>query len=236
MNKELESFTFISSHDLQEPLRKIQIFAGKILEKEHSSLSDSGKHYFHLMQNAAQRMQTLIQDLLAFSRIRASERTFEITDLNTLIEDVKEEFKEVIAEKNAVLEVKELCDVNINPFQFRELMYNLINNALKFSKPNIPPHITIESHNIKTGKLTIANLAPQKDYCHITIADNGIGFEKEFAEKIFEVFQRLHGKDEYPGTGIGLAIVKKIVENHNGFITATSELKKGTTFDIYIPV
>ena len=235
MNKELEAFTYVSSHDLQEPLRKIQTFAGIILEKENQNLTDNGKNYFRLMQNAAQRMQTLIQDLLAFSKLSIADRKFETTDLNIIIEEVKKEFKDVIAEKHAVIIVKEICDVKIIPFQFRQLMHNLISNALKFSNPKIPPHITIESCNIKYSQINIANLTPQKEYCHITITDNGIGFEKEFAKKIFEVFQRLHGKEEYAGTGIGLAIVKKIVENHNGIITATSELKKGTTFDIYIP-
>ncbi|MGK2863475.1 MAG: PAS domain-containing sensor histidine kinase, partial [Chitinophagaceae bacterium] len=235
MNKELEAFTYVSSHDLQEPLRKIRIMAERILEKENQNLSDNGKNYFRLMQNAAERMQTLIQDLLTFSRLSTADRKFVTTDLNKIIEEVKKEFKEAIAEKHATIEVKEICEVKIIPFQFRQLMHNLIDNALKFSNPNIPPHIIIESKNIRFSSLNIANLPPKKEYCHITISDNGIGFEKEFAEKIFEVFQKLHDKDEYAGTGIGLAIVKKIIENHHGFITATSELKKGTTFNIYIP-
>jgi two-component system CheB/CheR fusion protein len=236
MNKELEAFTYGSSHDLQEPLRKIQTFAGRILEKENKNLSEKGQEYFHLMKNAAERMQTLIQDLLAFSRINAAERKFEKIDLNVIIEEVKEEFKEIIAEKQAVIEVKEICIVNIIPFQFRQLMQNLFSNSLKFCNPNIPPHIIIECRNIKYSKKNMLNLPAEKEYCHIRITDNGIGFEKEFSEKIFEVFQRLHSKEEYAGTGIGLAIVKKIVGNHNGIITATSELDKGTTFDIYIPL
>jgi two-component system, chemotaxis family, CheB/CheR fusion protein len=235
MNKELEAFTYISSHDLQEPLRKIRTIAGRILEKENQNLSDSGKNYFHLMQNAAERMQILIQDLLAFSRLNMADRKFEITDLNISIEEVKNELKDTIAEKNVVIEVKETCDVKIIPFQFRQLMHNLISNALKFSNPNIPPHIIISSANKTYSKLNGLNLTPNKEYCHIRISDNGIGFEKEFAEKIFGVFQKLHAKDEYAGTGIGLAIVKKIVENHKGIILATSKLHIGTTFDIYIP-
>lgn len=235
MNKELESFTFISSHDLQEPLRKIQTFAGRILDKEHQNLSENGKNYFHLMQNAAQRMQTLIQDLLAFSRIRVADRKFETTDLNIIIEEVKNELKESIAEKGAILLVKQTCNVNIIPFQFRQLIFNLISNSLKFSNPKVAKVITVDACIIKYSNLKVANLPKQKEYCHITITDNGIGFETEFAEKIFEVFQKLHSKDEYAGTGIGLAIVKKIVENHKGIITATSILDKGTTFNIYIP-
>ena len=134
-----------------------------------------------------------------------------------------------------MIEVKESCEVHIIPFQFRQLMHNLISNALKFSNPKIPPHITIASHNIKYSKANTANLPIQKEYCHIAISDNGIGFEQKFSTRIFEVFQKLHGKEEYAGTGIGLAIVKKIVDNHNGIITAVSKPNKGTTFNIYIP-
>lgn len=235
MNKELEAFTYVSSHDMQEPLRKIQMFASRILETESQDLSDNGKNYFRLMQHEAQRMKTLIQDLLAFSQLNTADRKFENTDLNIIIEEVKKEFKEAIAEKHAVIEVKKICEVHIIPFQFRQLMHNLISNALKFSNPKIPPHITIESRNIEYSEVNIANLLPGKEYCHISISDNGIGFEKKFSTKIFEVFQRLHSKEEYPGTGIGLAIVKKIVDHHNGIITATSELNKGATFNIYIP-
>ena len=235
MNKELKAFTYVSSHDLQEPLRKIQTFASRILEKEDQNLSESGKNYFHLMQNAAERMQQLIRDLLAFSRISAAERKFENIRLKTVIEDLQQEFKDSIAQKGAKIVVKEQCEVKTIPFQFRQLMHNLISNALKFSNPNKAPRITISTKNVKYTTLNIAHLPPQKEYCHIKITDNGIGFEREYSEKIFEVFQRLHGKEEYAGTGIGLAIVKKIVDNHNGMITAKSDLNKGATFDIYIP-
>jgi two-component system CheB/CheR fusion protein len=236
MNKELEAFTYVSSHDLQEPLRKIQTFANRILEKENKNLSDKGKSYFQLMQQSAERMRQLIQDLLAFSRLSAAERKFENMDLSIIIEEVKKEFKEAIAEKHAVIEVKENCKVHIIPFQFRQLMHNLISNALKFSNPKRPPHVTIESRNIKYSKQNPANIPANKEYCHIKVTDNGIGFEKEFSRKIFEVFQKLHVREQYAGTGIGLAIVKKIVDNHNGIITATSKVNKGTTFNIYIPV
>jgi two-component system CheB/CheR fusion protein len=230
MNKELESFTYVSSHDLQEPLRKIQTFTTRILEKESQNLSDQGKDYFRRMQEAAKRMQTLIQDLLAFSRINSGERQFEPTDLINIVEEVKKDLKEAIEEKQAIIETKELSgQVLIIPFQFRQLMHNLISNALKFSKPGVPPLITIKS------EILASYLPFEGQACHITIADTGIGFEQHFADQIFEVFQKLHGKDEYPGTGIGLAIVKKIINNHNGTITATSKLRKGTTFDIYIP-
>ena len=242
MNKELEAFAYVSSHDLQEPLRKIQTFAGRILEKENEKLSVNGKKYFLIMQDSAKRMQTLIEDLLAFSGLTTAERKFEICDLNNIIKKIKTELKETIKEKHATIEATELCRVNVIVFQFHQLMQNLISNALKFSRPKHPPHIIIKSNIIEGSKLKNHNLAlpagwvsSEKKYCHITVSDNGIGFEKEFSEKIFEVFQKLHGKEEYAGTGIGLAIVRKIVDNHNGIITATSKLNKGTTFDIFIP-
>ena len=233
MNKELESFTYISSHDLQEPLRKIQIFAGRIIEKDKEHLSDTAKDYLSRMSNAATRMQFLIQDLLAFSRIKTAERKFESANLKKIIEEVVAEFKEIIEEKKARVEIFEMGEIKIIPFQFQQLIQNLISNSLKFSKPGIPPHIVIKSELIPGGQsLNFAGNAT----CHIIYADNGIGFEPHYSEKIFEVFQRLHGKDQYEGTGIGLAIAKKIAELHNGKITATSELDKGARFDIYLPV
>ena len=260
-NKELLAFTYISSHDLQEPLRKIQTFVTIILENENDNLSDKGKYNFQRMQLAAQRMQQLIDDLLAFSRINTTDHTFEKTDLHKIIDEVKTELRDNIQEKNATIQATEICPVNIIPFQFRQLMYNLISNALKFSDPNIPAHIIIKSYMVKGSKLNNDRLAlsagtngnntgttgssgreagqeifsPEKNYCHISVKDNGIGFEPHFSERIFGVFQKLHSKEVYAGTGIGLAIVKKIVENHKGLITATSQLNKGATFDIYIP-
>ncbi len=234
-NKELLSFTYISSHDMQEPLRKMQAFISIILKEEKETLSDNGKDYFQRIQSSAERMQRLIIDLLAFSRINETDRKFEKTELSTIIDDVKDELKDTIKDKNAIIEAFELCSANIIPFQFRQLMYNLISNALKFSRVNIPSQITIKSKIVKGSKLNVEKLSPEKDYCHITIKDNGIGFEPHFSEHIFGVFQKLHSKEVYVGTGIGLAIVKKIVENHNGIITATSKLNKGATFDIYIP-
>jgi len=233
INKELEAFAYVSSHDLQEPLRKIQSFAGLILEKENKNLSDKGKIYFHLMEDAARRMQTLIEDLLAFSRLRTDERTFESIDLSTIVEEVKAEFKEAIEMKHATIEATNLGTARVIRFQFRQLMFNLIGNALKFSKPNQPLRVILSS-KIITGN-SVKNLSPDTTYCHIMVTDNGIGFEEKFQEKVFEVFQKLHSKEEYSGTGIGLATVRKIVSNHNGIITATSKLNEGTTFDIYIP-
>jgi two-component system CheB/CheR fusion protein len=234
-NKELLAFTYISSHDLQEPLRKIQTFVTIILENENENLSENGKYNFQRMQLAAGRMQLLIDDLLAFSRITTTELKFEKTELNLIIDEVKAELKETIAEKHATIEANEIGSANIIAFQFRQLMYNLISNALKFSNPEIPSHIIIDSKIVNGSQLNKEKFSPEKNYCHITVQDNGIGFEPQFSERIFGVFQKLHGKEVYTGTGIGLAIVKKIIENHNGFITATSELNKGARFDIFIP-
>ena len=234
-NKELLAFTYISSHDLQEPLRKIQTFVSVILENENENLSENGKYNFHRMQLAAGRMQQLIEDLLSFSRISTTDHEFEKTDLGMIVEDIKTDLKDTITDKDATIEATDVCYAYIIPFQFRQLMYNLISNALKFSDPGKPSHIAITSAIVKGNKLSNEKLSPEKNYCHIMVKDNGIGFEPEFSERIFEVFQKLHGKEIYAGTGIGLAIVKKIVENHNGIVTATSELNKGATFDIYIP-
>jgi len=235
-NKELLAFTYISSHDMQEPLRKIQTFISIILKDNKETFSDNGKDYFQRIQSSAERMQLLIDDLLTFSRINKMERKFEKTELITIIDDVKDELKDSIKDKNATIEAVDLCSANIIPFQFRQLIFNLISNALKFSRANIPSQITIKSSIIKGSKLNNEKLSPEINYCHIIVKDNGIGFEPHFKERIFGVFQKLHNKELYGGTGIGLAIVKKIVENHNGIITATSELNKGATFDIYIPV
>ncbi|MEP6645627.1 MAG: ATP-binding protein, partial [Saprospiraceae bacterium] len=234
-NKELLAFTYISSHDLQEPLRKIQTFVSMILENENENLSEIGKYHFQRIQSAAERMQQLIDDLLAFSRINNTDHKFENTELAPIVEEVKTELKDTIQEKNAFIESSELCLANIIPFQFRQLIYNLISNALKFSNPEIPPIILVKSSIVKGSYLKNEKLSPEKNYCHIMIKDNGIGFEPRFNERIFGLFQKLHNKEIYEGTGIGLAIVKKIVENHHGIITVTSELTKGTTFDIFIP-
>ena len=242
MNKELEAFTYVSSHDLKEPLRKIQTFANLILEKEYVLLSETGKNYFKRINNAASRMQTLIEDLLSYSHMNAGEHKLVKTDLNKIIEAVKSDLNESIAEKNAIIESNNLCNAHIQPFQFHQLMLNLVGNALKFSIPGTPPHIIIKSSQFQTNQIQNENsefpteqLSPGKNYCHISVADNGLGFDSQYKDQIFELFQRLYSKEEFPGTGIGLAIVKKIVDNHNGIIKATGELNKGATFDIFIP-
>ena len=234
-NKELESFNYISSHDLQEPLRKIRIFASRLIADESPNLSYKGKDYVLRMEDAANRMQALISDLLSYARTISTERKFEFTNLNTIIASVKKDFEDTILEKNAVIEVEDMCEAYIIPFQFRQLMDNIIGNALKFTKPDLPPHIIVKSRIIKGSETTNQKLLPEKKYCHITVTDNGIGFAPEYKDHIFELFKRLHDKEKIKGTGIGLTIVKKIIENHNGLITATSEPNMGATFDIYIP-
>ena len=238
MNKELESFAYVSSHDLQEPLRKIQTFANRILEKENENLSDLGKEYLKRMSLAGERMQQLIQDLLAYSRTKTSNRKFESSDLETILNDIKDDLRDEIKQKEVVIETDETCYimVKIIPFQFRQLLYNLISNSIKFSKTEVQPVIKLTCKIDKGSKMFYQHLVPDQKYYHLKISDNGIGFKPDYKEKIFEIFQRLHGREEYTGTGIGLAIVKKIIENHNGFISADGEMGVGATFDIYIPI
>ncbi len=234
-NKDLTSFTYVSSHDLQEPLRKIQNFVACLMNEE-KNLSDDGKYYLQRTYQTAQRMQALIEDLLIYSRTKSTERKFEKLDLNKILEEVKKSFTEELYNKNAEIRTNDLCEVNIIQFQFIQLFQNLISNSLKFSRPEIKPLITINSTIIKGSTLDMKELLSNTDYCHMIYTDNGIGFASEYNERIFEVFQRLHTKEEYKGTGMGLAICKRIVENHNGLMTATGELNKGVRFDIYIPV
>ncbi|GAA0879661.1 hypothetical protein GCM10009119_26300 [Algoriphagus jejuensis] len=234
-NKELESFTYISSHDLQEPLRKIQTFSTRLISEESHNLSERGKEYVLRMNEAANRMQNLIADLLTYSQSTTTEQKFESISLKAIIEDVKKDFSEDIANKNAEIKVQEIYDAPIIRFQFRQLLYNIIGNSLKFSKPDVAPEILIWSRIIIGSNDINAKLKAGQAYCHLTISDNGIGFMPQYKEYIFELFKRLHDNEKIIGTGIGLAIVKKIVENHNGVITATGELNNGASFDIYIP-
>ncbi|MFN8310636.1 MAG: PAS domain S-box protein [Chitinophagales bacterium] len=234
-NAELQSFAYVSSHDLQEPLRKIQTFASRILDRESATMTENGKDYFRRMQDAANRMQTLIQDLLAYSRTNSAERKFERRQLSEIIDEVKSDLQVALTEKNGVVHLQDNIEVNVISFQFRQLFQNLIGNSLKFSRPGIVPVITITAELKRGSDLKIEGLSPKKVYSHICISDNGIGFEMQYRDRIFEVFQRLHGRDEYSGTGIGLAIVKRIVDNHHGIINASGESGEGAQFDIYIP-
>lgn len=235
-NKELETFSYVSSHDLQEPLRKIQNFATVLLKEERKVLSSDGKIYLKRMEESVKRMQMLIEDLLDYSRAKNTKHNFEKIYLNKIAEEVVADFKEALKEKKGVVIVKGRCQASVIPFQFRQIIQNLISNSLKFSHPKRYPRITIKSETINSNVLKNDELLPNTKYCHMSVTDNGIGFDPKYKDRIFEVFQRLHEFDEYKGTGIGLAICKRIVENHNGIITAASKIDRGAQFDIYIPV
>ena len=235
MNKELQSFAYISSHDLQEPLRKIQMFSEVLMEKEYDKLSSSGKTKFEKIQSAAYRMQSLINDLLSYSRTDTEKRVFETIDLKNLVDDVKNDLGEELSKKGGTITLKNSIEIEVVKFQFRQLMYNLLSNSIKYSRSDVAPVVTVETEIITNAKSIDENLLNNKEYVQITITDNGIGFEGQFSKKIFEVFQRLHSKQEYVGTGIGLAIVKKIVQNHLGSISAEGIPGEGSVFKILVP-
>ena len=235
-NSELASFSYVASHDLQEPLRKIQTFSSRIMEKEYHLLSPQGTEYFKRMDMAARRMQTLIDDLLTFSRTNTQPRNFKISDLNQILEEVKYEIRDTIEEKKAIIISDKLPTANVINFQFHQLMENLLLNALKYNKPGVAPEITITCTNhVSAFDGAEPNLL-KGAYYKIYFKDNGIGFDQKYHQRIFELFQRLHGKSEYPGTGLGLAICKRIMQNHKGAITAKGEPGVGATFSIYLPV
>ncbi|MBS7253538.1 PAS domain-containing sensor histidine kinase [Flavobacterium branchiicola] len=235
MNIELQSFAYISSHDLQEPLRKIQTFASRLTDLDEQNISPRAKTYLERIEVSAKRMQALIQDLLSYSRTNSADRTFVKANLDEIAEEVIMDFSDRIEEKNAVIDLHPLGEGTVMPFQFRQLLHNLIGNALKFSRKEIPPRIEIKARRVIGHKLNFKVDYPDKIYFCLRIADNGIGFDDEYKDRIFEVFQRLNTESEYLGTGIGLAIVKKIVENHKGVIKAHSEKGKGATFKIFLP-
>ena len=235
MNEELEAFTYISSHDLQEPLRKIQTFITRIIEVESERLSENGRNYLKRTQDSANRMQNLIRDLLAYSRLKSDVFPTRKANLHSIVNEVKVDLEELILDKKVVIEVRGSKQINIIESQFRQLLTNLISNAIKFARPDVPSHIIIENTIVDEKSVPFENTKSGK-YSKITVTDNGIGFDNAYKSRIFEVFQRLHSMSEYPGTGIGLAIVKKITENHHGFITADSDSGTGAVFTIYIPV
>jgi signal transduction histidine kinase len=231
-NAELASFSYIASHDLQEPLRKIQAFTSRIFQKEADHLSEVGKDYFNRINNAAARMQTLIEALLSYSRTNTADLLLEYTDLNVLLNDVLIDMQDEIQDKNVLIEAGKLPELNIVPQQFHQLFSNIISNAIKYRKPDVQPVIKISSRESIPEQVKHSGVK----YWHISIEDNGIGFDPQYEMKIFELFQRLHSKSEFEGTGIGLAICKKIIQNHNGFITAKGIPGIGATFNIFIPM
>ncbi|MFT3908407.1 MAG: PAS domain-containing protein [Ferruginibacter sp.] len=235
-NAELESFNYIASHDLQEPLRKIQAFSQRILEKDKSNLSATGTDYFGRIINAAFRMQNLIEALISYSKTNASETGKEFTDLNNLLRVVTEGLQDSIEEKNASIQYSHLPKLKIIPIQFQQLFINLISNAIKYSRTGVPPRINITAITIAGKDITDVDANGSINYWKISVEDNGIGFEQRYATKIFELFQRLHGASDYLGTGIGLAICNKIMRNHDGFISAVGNPGVGSVFNIYLPV
>ncbi|HYK47843.1 MAG TPA: PAS domain-containing protein [Parafilimonas sp.] len=232
INKELDSFAYVASHDLQEPLRKIRTFCNFILSKGKEQLPRDTVDYFDRITAAAERMQRLIEALLNYSRTNTMQIIYEATDLNVTISQVQRNLAEMIAEKNATIEFSNLPTIQAVPLQFQQLFSNIIENSLKYSRENVPPVIKI-SATLVPGKNH--PFTKSKQCYEITVADNGIGFEQEYAENIFKLFQRLHGRNEYYGTGIGLAICKKIVENHKGTIKATGFPGAGAIFTIILP-
>jgi two-component system, sensor histidine kinase and response regulator len=234
MNKELQSFVQIASHDLQEPLRKIHTFSNLILQEEKRSLSETASHYFKRIETCAVRMQALIDDLLTYSKSSNIDQIFELTDLNDILKSVQDDFKEVLEEKKAII-IVELPKAKVIPFQLRQMFHNLVSNAIKYSSKERALTIEITWESVTGREVKEKSLSPAQTYFHIAVKDNGIGFDPVYKDKIFEMFQRLHRKSEYSGTGIGLAIVKKIIDNHHGAITASSAVNKGTTFHIYLP-
>ena len=233
--KELESFNRVASHDLQEPLRKIQIFVSRISEKDKGIMSETGKEYLTKIETSANRMRILIDDLLLFSRTNKAVKVFEKADLNLLLETANQELAHNIEEKNAVIQSDPLPVINVIPFQIQQLFVNLIGNAIKYCKPGIPPEIKIECTKLTSDQYPEFIKDKRKKYYKIAVSDNGMGFEQQYAENIFLLFIRLHQKSDYPGSGIGLSICKKIAENHNGFIIAEGHPGVGATFSVFLP-
>ena len=232
-NRDLEQFAYIASHDLQEPLRKIRTFT----EMAERSLDNEPtvRKYFEKISSSAGRMSDLIQAVLNYSRLSKTEEEFVEIDLNKVIDNIKTDFELLISEKNAIIKTPSLPVIKGIPLQIHQLCLNLISNSLKFSQKAPVINITckiVSGNGIKPE----GEISKSESYVALIFKDNGIGFEPQYADKIFTIFQRLHGKQEYAGTGIGLALCKKIVENHHGFITVHSELGAGAEFSVYLPV
>lgn len=235
-NSDLASFNYVASHDLQAPLRKIQMFISRIIETDELNLSEKGAEYLQRMHTSAAQMQLLINDLLMFSRTTSGHKKFETTDLNVLLKNAIDELALPFEETKASIISEELPVISVIPYQVQQLFINLISNSLKFAQAGVKPVIRVDYHLIDMGIFGPDDLPVNEKFHMISFTDNGIGFEKEYAQKIFNLLFRLHDKSVYPGSGIGLAICKKIVENHNGFIEAQSQPGKGATFNVYFPV
>jgi len=233
-NHDLQQFASIASHDLQEPLRKIHLFTVAIQDKFSGHLPDDILFYFDKIVRSTERMRSLVIDILNFSRLSAETPRFRLTDLNTMFSEVIEDFEITIREKAALVTAGKLPELEISPGQFRQVLHNLLSNALKFTRPEIPPIVTLDCARVRDRSFDSPN-DPEGQYYRFTLTDNGIGFEQKFADNVFRLFQRLHPKDRFEGTGIGLAVTKKIIERHNGLITVQSSEDKGSRFEWILP-
>jgi PAS domain S-box-containing protein len=224
-NRELESFASVASHDLQEPLRKIQSFGERLKSTAENVLSPEARDYLERMQNAATRMRRLIDDLLTFSRVSSQAKPFSLVKLSQVAREVVGDLEVAIEQTGATVTVGPLPTLKADPTQMRQLLQNLISNALKFRQEDTAPRISVES--------TVDTAAKR---CELRVQDNGIGFDEKYLDRLFNLFQRLHGQSKYAGTGIGLAVCRKIVERHGGSITARSAPGQGATFVISLPL
>lgn len=234
-NRELQDFAFVASHDLQEPLRKIQAFGDRLQTVQGPKFDDQGRDYLNRMSNAAERMHTLINDLLAYSRVTTKAQPFESADLNNTVSEVLSDLETRIEESKGIVETQSLPIVDADGIQMRQLFQNLIANALKFSREGIPPRVSITSEMFMGNASSSGRSVPEQ-MVRISISDNGIGFDEKYLDRIFTPFQRLHGRNEYEGTGIGLAVCRKIVERHGGTLSAKSIPGEGSTFIFEMPV
>lgn len=237
-NQDLEQFAYVASHDLQEPLRKIRAFGDRLTAKYQSKLEEQGSDYVARMQSAAARMQVLIEELLSFSRVSRPGIFSENLDVNEIVSEIRDDLETQIRNEKATLVTGKLPSIRGERSQIKRLLQNLISNGVKFHKNGKGAHVEVTGSVVRGGDVQneFNVQLPRLKYARIEVKDDGIGFDEKYLEKIFTIFQRLHGRTEYEGTGIGLAICRKIVANHGGFITARSEENKGSIFIVILPI